>query len=121
MKFIKTSSTLVEMVTRGKKLLTIEIDNDLHAEFLTAVKILGTKSYSSLLHQHIVAKIREAKSFVPEDEFKSILEEQKILIDKRSKKKSLERKLKLADADIAAPEIPTLTVDEISALRKKKK
>ena len=89
-----TGNTLVEMAekTKQKSKMTLELEMETLAELKAAVVIFGAKSYSSLIHQQVVQKIREAKNLVSKEEFEKIRDEQILEITNRSKIKSLERK-----------------------------
>ena len=112
------SPTLVEMADRKKKLVSIEVDKETLIELKTATAVIGARSYASLIHQQLKARIREAKQMVSQKEWNQIYEEQKIELETKSKQKSLERKKSLKRQKQPADE-PEQTVSAKGASAKK--
>lgn len=84
--------------------MTLALERETLAELKAAVIIFGAKSYSSLVHQQVILKIREAKQMVSKEEFQRLRDEQLEEITVRSKVKSEERK-KIKDNNITGEEV----------------
>lgn len=96
-----TSNKLVRiMPSRGKKQITLELDEQTMAEFGAAAKIFGTRSKSSLLHQLVIGKIYEAQKIVSEAKFNEMVQQQISETEKISKRKILERVKSKADSNV---------------------
>ncbi len=86
---------LLEMTKRGagkKSKITLEMAKETLAELKAAAIIFGAKSYSSLVHQQIVLKIREAGQMVSKEDFEKLRDEQMKDIESRSRVKTAERR-----------------------------
>lgn len=113
-----SSNTLVGKMAKDDKLLTLKVDLETLAEFQAAAKILGARSYATLLNQHVVQDIRQAKELVSKEEFERIKGEKKVQIQKRSEQKSMERKKSVEK--LTNDNIPTVTLDEVKKKKTKK-
>lgn len=54
------------------KLLTVRLDPKTYIEFAAATVVLRHRNVSSLLHQFVVQKIREAQETVSPEEFQNV-------------------------------------------------
>ena len=106
-------NNLVKMATKDRKIksqITVAITRETLAELKAATIIFGARSYSSLVHQQVVLKIREARNMVSKEEFERIYDEQFDDIAVRSKAKVLERENSLR---VAKESAVTVAGDEV--------
>ena len=112
-----TGNTLVKMESKSKKKksrLTLDLEPETLIELKAAVVVFGAKSYSSLIHQQIVQKIREAKQLVSRDEFDQLCKQQAEEISVKSEQKRNEREKKLSALQSTESESEEMTVKKTS-------
>lgn len=97
------------------RLLSVKVNEEMYAEFSAACLVLRYRTMSAAVHQFAVQKIREAQAAVGEEQFRTVVEQVREDIEKRS------RSLRRGRQGVPVPSNSHQTVKAVPSKKKRRK